>query len=149
LGCIRNCEMEYYISPGLLPNSETLRIHPNSNMSHSKDFPKILFVLEKADEYLGRGPDRQHCSNFLNAYLIDLGIEEAENEDETLYHLSAAESPLGKLTQEELLALASGEGDTCDDLVKKYPVLEKVVELIQVYQQLRMIESNQYASVLV
>ena len=52
-------------------------------MSTWKDFPKILFLLEKANEYLGGDPDSQNCRDFLRAYLIDISTEEAEDDTRT------------------------------------------------------------------
>lgn len=43
-------------------------------MSTWKDFPKILFLLEQANECLGRGHDIQQCRDFLNAYLLDISV---------------------------------------------------------------------------
>jgi hypothetical protein len=117
-------------------------------MNTWKKFRKILLLLEKANEYSGGAHDSQHCRNFLNAYLIDISTEEAEDETEMLYELSAAEVLLAKLTQNTLLGLASAKGDIRNDLLKKYPVLECIDEILHVYRQLVMIESNQYASVL-
>ena len=117
-------------------------------MSTWKDFPKILFLLEKANEYLGGGPDSQNCRDFLHAYLIDISTEEAEDDNRTLYELSAAEFLLGTLTEKQLLALTREQCDIHDDLLKKYPILESVDKVLHVYQQLKMIKDHQYASVL-
>ena len=120
----------------------------NSNfiMSTWKDFPKILFLLEQANECLGRGHDIQECRDFLNAYLLDISSEKAETEAPC--ELKAAERLLGTLTHEALLALATGVGDMRDDLLKKCRVLENVDKVLHVYHQLKMIENNQYAPVL-
>jgi hypothetical protein len=45
------------------------------------------------------------------------------------------ESLLNRLTHKELLFLASGEGEIHDDLLARYPILEVVKEILNVYDQ--------------
>ncbi|MBV8273683.1 MAG: hypothetical protein JO170_00275 [Verrucomicrobia bacterium] len=115
-------------------------------MKTSKDFPKILSLLEKVNEDLARGGDPQHCKAFLDAYLIDIFAEQgepAEAETKTVYEITTVESLLNRLTHKELSFLASGEGEICDDLLARYPMLEVVKEILSVYDQLRKLESRQ------
>jgi hypothetical protein len=112
----------------------------------SKDFPRTLSLLEKVNENLARGGDPRHSKAFLNAYLIDIFAGQGEPGEAETNKITAVESLLNRLTHKELSFLASGDGDVHDDLLAQYPVLEVVKEILDVYDQFRMLESRQYVA---
>jgi hypothetical protein len=117
-------------------------------MKTSEDFPKILSLLEKVNESLTSGGDPHHGKAFLDAYLIDIFAEQGEpGEAETkiVHEMTTVESLLNRLTHKELFFLASGEGEIHDDLLARYPILEVAKKILNVYDQLRKLESRQHS----